>query len=123
VRLGYADGYQRRLGGRAVVGHRGREVPVVGRVCMDQLMVDLGPEGDAFVGERVIAFGPGGPDLSDVADRADTIPYELLTGLGSRVSRSYRAGPESSAASPSEGGSPSQATSSATPSSAPRRTT
>jgi len=92
VRLGYADGYPRALSSRAEAGHRGRRVPVVGRVCMDQLMLDLGPEGDAAVGERVDLVAGDAPAAFDLAAAAGSFTYELLTGLGPRVVRRYLGG-------------------------------
>ncbi|MDA0700232.1 MAG: alanine racemase, partial [bacterium] len=89
VRLGYADGYPRALSSLGLAGHRGRRVPVVGRVCMDQVMVDLGPGGDAEVGERVDFVGGDAPTATEVADRAGSFAYELLTGIGARVVRRY----------------------------------
>jgi alanine racemase len=87
VRFGYADGYPRALSSRGVAGLRGREVRVAGRVCMDQLMLDLGPDGDAEVGERIDFIGGGAPDAAAVANAAGSFVYELLTGIGARVVR------------------------------------
>jgi alanine racemase len=89
VRLGYADGYPRALSSRGAGGLRGRRVPVVGRVCMDQLMVDLGPAGDAEPGERIDFVGGAAPSAAAVAAAAGSFAYELLTGLGARVLRRY----------------------------------
>jgi alanine racemase len=89
VRLGYADGYPRALSSRAEAGHRGRRVPVAGRVCMDQLMLDLGPEGDAEPGERVDCIGGDAPAAFELAAAAGSFVYELLTRIGPRVVRRY----------------------------------
>ena len=89
VRLGYADGYPRSLSSRAAAGHRGLRVPVVGRVCMDQLMLDLGPEGDAEPGERVDLVGGDAPTAFELAADAGSFVYELLTRIGPRVVRRY----------------------------------
>ncbi len=89
VRIGYADGYPRQLTGHGWVSHRGRRCDVVGRVCMDQLMIDLGPEGGAEPGERVVLWGEGGPDAERLAATFGTVSYELLTGVGARVPRRY----------------------------------
>lgn len=89
VRLGYADGYPRSLSSRAEAGHRGRRVQVVGRVCMDQLMLDLGPDGDAELGERVDLIGGDAPQAFDLAAAAGSFVYELLTRIGPRVVRRY----------------------------------
>lgn len=88
VRLGYADGYPRALGNRAQVRLHGALCPVVGRVCMDQLMVDVGAL-EVNIGDRVTLFGPEGPTAEELAQLAGTISYELLTRIGERVERSY----------------------------------
>jgi alanine racemase len=89
VRLGYADGYPRVLSGKARVLVRGRLRPVVGRICMDQLMVDVG-DLDVEVGERVTFFGREGLDAEEVGRLAGTISYEILASVGQRVKRLYR---------------------------------
>ena len=92
LRMGYADGYPRALSSRAEAAHRGLRVPVIGRVCMDQLMIDLGPEGAAEVGERVELLGGAAPSASALAAAAGSFVYELLTGIGPRVVRRYSGG-------------------------------
>ena len=94
VPAGYADGVSRRLnaGGRMRVLLGGRSRPVVGRVCMDQVVVDCGPDGGGVrVGDRAVLFGPGGrgePTAQDWADELGTIHYEVVTGVhGRRVQR------------------------------------
>lgn len=93
IPAGYADGVPRRLNrnGRMTVLLGGRLRPVVGRVCMDQVMVDCGPDAGVRVGDRVVLFGPGdggGPTAQDWADELDTIHYEIATGVhGNRVTR------------------------------------
>ncbi|MDF1523196.1 MAG: alanine racemase [Trueperaceae bacterium] len=89
VRLGYADGFPRALSsrGRAVVGER--SAVVAGRVCMDQVMLDLGPHGDARVGDRAVFVGGAGPTAVEVAEAAGSFVYELLTRLGPRIVRRY----------------------------------
>ena len=92
VPLGYADGLPRAASGRAQVQVRGRRLPVVGRISMDQAVVDLGATG-AEVGDTVTVFGPGGagePTVAEWADWSGTLPHEIVTGLGARVSRRYR---------------------------------
>lgn len=93
--VGYGDGYPRRASGRARVAIAGTERPVVGTICMDMCMVDLGaPEGDlarrVAVGDEAVLFGPDGPTAYDVARWAETIPYEICCGISPRVPRSYR---------------------------------
>lgn len=87
VRLGYADGYPRALSsrGRAVVN--GRPASVAGRVCMDQLMLDVGPDADVAPGDRATFVGGAGPSAVEVAEAAGSFAYELLTGIGVRVAR------------------------------------
>ncbi|GAA2569401.1 alanine racemase [Pseudonocardia hydrocarbonoxydans] len=93
VPAGYADGVPRRLNrnGRMRVSIGGRSRPVVGRVCMDQFVVDCGPDADVRTGDGAVLFGPGdggGPTAQEWADELDTIHYEIATGVhGSRVTR------------------------------------
>ncbi len=85
--IGYADGVPRRLNaaGRMTVLLGGRARPVVGRICMDQLVVDCGPDGGGVrVGDRAVLLGPGGsgePTAQDWADELGTIHYEVVTGV------------------------------------------
>ncbi len=90
VRLGYADGYPRALSSIGRASLHGRTVTVAGRVCMDQLMLDLGPDGDAEVGDRAVFVGGEGPSAVEVAAAAGSFVYELVTGLGARIERVYR---------------------------------
>jgi alanine racemase len=91
VAVGYADGYLRSLSnrGRAVVG--GHEVPVVGRVSMDLITLDVTavPEAAAHAGAAAELIGPAMP-VDAVAEAAGTIGYEILTSLGARYHRVYR---------------------------------
>ncbi len=92
VPLGYADGLPRTASGRAALWLAGRRVPVVGRISMDQLVVDLGMTG-AEVGDLTTVFGPGDADEPTVAEWAawsETLPHEIVTGIGSRVPRRTR---------------------------------
>lgn len=87
--LGYADGLPRVASGRAEVLLRGRRRPVVGRISMDQVVVDLGDD-HVELGETATVFGPGDagePTVAAWADWADTLPHEIVTGLGARVRR------------------------------------
>jgi alanine racemase len=91
--LGYADGLPRHAGGTGPVQLAGRRYRVAGRVCMDQVVVDLG-DGDPEVvaGDVAVLFGDGqdgSPTAQDWADAAGTISYEIVTRLGPRVSRVY----------------------------------
>jgi alanine racemase len=101
VPIGYADGVPRRLNaaGRMRVLLGGRLRPVVGRVCMDQVVVDCGPDGGGVsVGDRAVLFGPGDdgePTAQDWADELGTIHYEVVTGVhGRRVRRTVVDGAE-----------------------------
>ena len=90
VPVGYADGYARALSGRAEVLAAGRRVPVVGTISMDQLTVDLGPEGDEGVGEEVALIGVQGSEritAEDVAAWRGTINYEVTCAVGPRIPR------------------------------------
>jgi len=89
VPVGYADGVPRALNrrGRMQVLLDGKLRPVVGRVCMDQVMVDCGDD-DVRAGDEVVLFGSDGPTAQDWADELDTIHYEVVTGVhGARVTR------------------------------------
>ena len=90
VGFGYADGYPRNLSNKGYVVAGGRKTPVVGRVSMDSLVVDVSkiPERDSAEGSWVRLIG-GGVDLDQLAEEAGTISYELLTGIGPRVKREY----------------------------------
>ncbi|GGK21623.1 alanine racemase [Deinococcus malanensis] len=86
IGFGYADGYPRNATLRAQVLVQGERRPVVGRICMDQCMVDVtGLEVRA--GDQVECWGSGELTVSEVAAWGDTIEYEVLTGLGERVER------------------------------------
>ena len=91
--IGYADGVFRALSGRMSVLINGRLRPSVGRVCMDQFVVDVGPDaGDVSEGDEAILFGPGSdgePTAQDWADALDTIHYEVVTSPRGRVVRTY----------------------------------
>lgn len=89
VPVGYADGYRRAWGNRATVAIRGRRYPVVGRVSMDQITVAIPPADPVFPGDPVELMGGVGPSAEELADLADTIHYEIVTGISSRVPRRY----------------------------------
>jgi len=86
VGIGYADGYPRGATGRAEVLVGGERRPVLGRICMDQLMVDVTGLG-VQVGDWAELWGRGEVSVSDVAAWGETVEYEVLTGLGTRVER------------------------------------
>jgi alanine racemase len=92
VPAGYAEGVPRHASNRAEVWALGARRPVRGLICMDQFLVDLGPEGAdaASAGDDVILFGPGAlgePTAQDWAEACDTISYEIVTRIGGRFHR------------------------------------
>lgn len=93
VPVGYGDGYFRSMSGQAEVIIRGKRYPVVGRVCMDQLMVNIEWE-TAYNGDEVILIGQAenGATITveELAEWAGTIPWEILTNVNTRVPRIYR---------------------------------
>lgn len=94
VPAGYADGYFRMLGNGASVYHEksGKRAPVTGRVCMDQLMIDVTASGeDAAAGDTVVLFGGGEgmPDADEIARIAGTVNYEIICAVGRRVPRIF----------------------------------
>ena len=90
--IGYADGYSRHLSNKAEVLVQGIRRRVVGRICMDQTVIDLGPECDAAIGDEVVLCGQQGQNeitLTELAGLAGTINYELACGISPRVPRVY----------------------------------
>ncbi|SEH92480.1 alanine racemase [Mycolicibacterium rutilum] len=90
--VGYADGIFRNLSNRFEVLINGRLYRNVGRICMDQFVVDLGPDGAAAEGDEAILFGPGTrgePTAQDWADLLGTINYEVVTSPRNRIVRTY----------------------------------
>lgn len=92
VPVGYADGYNRQFSNRGRMLINGRSYPVAGRVCMDQTMIDLGPETDVKVGDQVVLLGKSG-DLEitayEWAEKLNTITYEITSQINQRVKRYY----------------------------------
>ena len=109
--VGYADGYSRLLSNKADVFIRGKRYPIAGRICMDQCLVDLGPDADVELYDDVVLFGPGveapgveapgveapgveaslpaAPDAEEIAGLMNTIPYEVTCLIARRVPRIY----------------------------------
>jgi alanine racemase len=90
VPVGYGDGYRREPGNRVLI--HGQQVKVVGRVCMDQLMVNLDELPQAQVGDEVVLIGQQGDEqisAEDLASRWGTFNYEVVCGLSARVPRMY----------------------------------
>ena len=89
VRVGYADGYPRSLSnGRGKMWVNGRVAPVIGIICMDMTMIDITGIPGVAEGDEVTVFGKELP-VKEVAEWANTIPYEILTGISQRVKRVY----------------------------------
>jgi alanine racemase len=88
IPTGYADGYPRSLSGRGRVKVRGVWVPVIGRVCMDQLMIDVTDVPDAALYDTVTLLGDG-YTADDMAEDVGTIGYEIVCDIGMRVPRIY----------------------------------
>jgi alanine racemase len=92
VPMGYADGIPRNASSVGPALVRGRRLAIAGRVCMDQFVLDLGPDFDGSAGETVVLFGRGAdgePTAQDWAVATDTINYEIVTRVGARIPRSY----------------------------------
>lgn len=92
IDLGYAHGYPRTLGNRGSLLIRGRRYPIAGRVTMDYLMIDAGPQTDIEPGDEVVAAGAQGEEcitIDEIARQCGTIGYEILCGLSARIDRHY----------------------------------
>ena len=92
IPAGYADGFNRLFSNRGRVLIGGRSYPVVGRVCMDQSMVDLGDETDVSVGDEVVLMGKSGEaeiSCEEWAAKLGTITYEVTCQVNARVTRVY----------------------------------
>jgi len=89
--IGYGDGYSRLLSNQGDAVVRGVRVPVIGRVCMDQILIDVTNVPDVSIGDEVVLYG-GGYDflsVSEIANKIGTISYEVLCNIGKRVPRIY----------------------------------
>lgn len=92
IPIGYADGFTRLLSSRGEAFIRGKRVPVVGKICMDQCMIDLTDVEDAKVDDEVIIFGDGKdgiPHIDEVAKKIGTVNYEVVCMIGRRIPRVY----------------------------------
>lgn len=93
--MGYADGYNRRLSNRGEVLIRGRRAKIAGIVCMDLTMVDVSEVPGVKSGDEVVLLGRQEAEEITAAEMAgwiESIPYEVLCGIGRRVPRVYRRG-------------------------------
>ena len=92
IPIGYADGYSRQLSGKGSILVHGVRCPILGRICMDQCMIDVSAVPKAQVGDIVTLIGADGGDVirvEEIAEMMDTIPYEVICGLSKRVTRVY----------------------------------
>ncbi len=92
IPVGYADGYRRALSGKFYVLIRGKKAPILGRICMDQMMVDVTDIPDVTVGDKVTLIGTDGEltiTLDAIATAADSFNYEFMCGISRRVPRFY----------------------------------
>lgn len=92
IPVGYADGYMRSLSNNSDMLVSGKRVPVAGRICMDLTMVDVTDAGDVRENDEVVLLGKQGSEeitASEIAGRAGTIAYEVLTTIGSRSGRVF----------------------------------
>jgi len=92
IPVGYADGYNRLFSNNAEMLVQGRRVPVVGRVCMDMTMLDVTDIPQVSEGDEVVLLGAQGQEMitaAELAERIKTIPYEILTALGTRAGKAY----------------------------------
>ena len=92
IPVGYADGYRRNLSGRFHVLIRGQKAPILGRICMDQMMVDVTHIPGAAVGDQVTLVGSDGGEtiaMEEISAQADSFNYEFVCGISRRVPRLY----------------------------------
>ena len=95
IPVGYADGYRRSLSGKFYVLIHGQKAPILGRICMDQMMVDVTHIPDVRVEDRVILVGTDGDEtitVEQIAEAADSFNYEFICGISRRVPRIYYRG-------------------------------
>jgi len=89
IAMGYSDGIPRNTSNKAGIFVAGAKAPIIGRVSMDQFVVDLGPDSDAKAGDIAEVFGHSGYSIDDWAEAAGTINYEIVTRIAARVPRIY----------------------------------
>ncbi len=93
IPVGYADGYRRSLSGKFYVLIRGRRAPILGRICMDQMMVDVTEIPEVRCNDKVVLVGRDGDEvitMEAIAAAADSFNYEFVCGISRRVPRLYR---------------------------------
>ncbi|MFC1806763.1 alanine racemase [Candidatus Omnitrophota bacterium] len=92
IPIGYGDGLSRRLSNKGHILVKGVRAPILGRVCMDQIMADVGSVPDVKVGDEIVLVGrqrAGEISVEEIAKLCDTIPYEITCALDSRIPRVY----------------------------------
>ena len=97
IPVGYADGYRRNLSGKFHVLIRGKKAPILGRICMDQMMVDVTGIPEAAPDDQVVLVGTSGSErisVEQIAAVADSFNYEFVCGISRRVPRVYLSGGE-----------------------------
>ena len=90
--MGYADGYRRSLSGTGHLLIHGQKAPVLGRVCMDQIMVDVTDIPGVQLDDKVVLIGRSGDEeitVDEMAAATGTINYEIVCGLSRRIPRAY----------------------------------
>ena len=90
VPIGYGDGYLRALSNRGEVLIRGHRYPIIGKICMDQLMVDISPVGEGYNNDEVVLIGTQGDQsilVEEIAALINTTPHEILVLLNQRIPR------------------------------------
>ena len=95
IPVGYADGYRRNLSGKFHVLIRGKKAPILGRICMDQLMVDVTDIPGAALNDQVVLVGKSGEEtitMEEISAAADSFNYEFVCGISRRVPRIYTSG-------------------------------
>ena len=95
IPVGYADGLSRHLSNRGCALLRGRRVPIIGRVCMDQTMLDVSDVADAQKGDEVVLYGSQDGlriSVEEIAELTGTVPHDVLCAVGPRVPRVYCSG-------------------------------
>ena len=95
VPVGYADGYRRQLSGNFHVLIRGKKAPILGRICMDQMMVDVTNIPDIDINDKVVLVGRDGDEeitMEQIAEAAGSFNYEFICGISRRVPRIYTQG-------------------------------
>ncbi len=89
VNIGYADGFSRLLSNKGKILVNGKICNIIGNICMDSCMIDITEIDDVNIGDEVIIFDNKNILLEDIAGMCETINYEILTGIGNRVERTY----------------------------------